>query len=164
MREQLDVGSVFVEIGGMAALRDGERRYLLDRRERPTNLWSTFRWRGRRRQFRRAGEDRNQYVDCLSGRVIALSLFIFFLSVLDAWFTLLHIQTGAIEANPIMSFALVEGGPSLFLGIKTWFTGFGVAFLAVHQNFRVSSIGLNSIAVLYTCLLTYHVLLLFAKV
>jgi hypothetical protein len=102
-------------------------------------------------------------VDRLSPRVFLLALFVFLLSVLDAVFTLLHLEEGAIEANPLMEVALRRGGPAVFLGIKTWITGLGVLFLAAHQNFRLSRIGLRAIAVVYMCLSSYHFLLWAAR-
>ncbi len=52
-----------------------DRRQLSDRRQRPTSLWGTLRWQGRRRKgFRRAGEGINAYVDCVAPRGMAARL------------------------------------------------------------------------------------------
>jgi len=134
------------------------RRLVADRRTRPTPLWGTLRMRGRRHGFRRAGEARNSYVDRLSMRVVLLSLSIVILSFLDAGFTLLHLELGGWEVNPLMRLALVAGIP-IFLTIKICLTGVGVVFLAAHQNFRLSWVALRCVAAVYLWLLAYHIYL-----
>jgi len=129
-----------------------------DRRARPTPLWGTLRMRGRRRAFRRAGEERNRYVDRLSMCVVILSLAIVILSFLDAGFTLLHLELGGWEVNPLMRLALIAGIPA-FLTIKICLTGLGVVFLAAHQNFRLSWVALRCVAAVYLWLLAYHIFL-----
>ena len=94
-------------------------------------------------------------MDRLETRVVALTITIVLLSVFDAIFTLLQLEKGAVEMNPFMYLALLEG-VSVFLWAKTWLTGFGVAFLAVHQNFRVAMVALHAIAFMYCVLLVYH--------
>jgi hypothetical protein len=76
-------------------------------------------------------------------------------SVLDALFTLLYINRGGGEANPLMDFAL-QLGPTMFLLIKMGLTGIGVTILALHQNFRAGLRGLYGIYCLYMLLLGYH--------
>ena len=141
-------------------VRAEERRRLADRRARPTSFLSVFRLRGRRRGFRRAGEGRSQYVDCVSGRVAILALAILVFSVLDALFTLLHLEGGAQEINPFMRVALLAGLP-VFLGVKTLGTGAGVVFLAIHQLFRISWAALHGVAIAYAALFTYHMILMY---
>ena len=135
-----------------------ERRLQGDRRRSPTRFLSLFRLCGRRRGFRRQGEGKNQYVDCLMARIVVLTLAVVVFSSLDALFTLLHLESGAEEMNPLMRLALLGGLP-VFLGLKTWGTGLGALFLAVHQNFHISWLALHGVAVAYGVLLAYHVLL-----
>jgi len=135
-----------------------ERRIHGERRKSPTRFISLLRLRGRRRGFRRRGEGKNQYVDCPTSRVVVLTVAIVILSSLDALFTLLHLESGAEEMNPLMRLALLGGLP-LFLGLKTWGTGFGAIFLAVHQNFHISWLALHGVAMAYGTLLAYHALL-----
>lgn len=141
-----------------SSLETSNRRLVPDRRARPTPLWGTFRMRGRRCGFRREGERRNSYVDRLSIRVVLLSLSIVILSFLDAGFTLLHLELGGWEVNPLMRLALVSGIP-FFLTVKICLTGVGVVFLAAHQNFRLSWVALRCVAAVYLWLLAYHIYL-----
>jgi hypothetical protein len=78
------------------------QRVIQDRRSRPTSFISILRFGGRRKGFRRKGEDRNRYVDHLSLRTIVLTLIIFTLSILDAVFTFVHLENGGSELNPLM--------------------------------------------------------------
>ena len=139
--------------------RQPDRRQLADRRRQPTSLWSTLRWRGRRRGFRRAGEGANAYVDCLTPRVIGLAALILASSVLDAGLTLLHLQAGGQEANPCMALLLVHG-QAAFVGVKMALTGMGVWCLAAHQQFALAWQALHGLACVYLTLLACHLLLL----
>jgi hypothetical protein len=90
--------------------------------------------------------------------VVFLTVGIVIFSSLDALFTLLHIESGAEEINPLMRLALLGGLP-IFLGLKTWGTGLGALFLAMHQNFHISWIALHGVAIAYGTLLAYHAIL-----
>src|SRR2546426_1322220 len=110
-----------------------DRRRLPDRRAHPTTLESALRWQGRRKGFRRSGEGHQAYVDCLARRVVGLAVLIHVCSLLDAFLTLLHLQDGGAEANPLIHLALAHG-PTLFLALKIGLTGAAVRFLAAHQQ------------------------------
>ena len=129
-----------------------------DRRHQPTTFADALRRRGRRKYFRRSDESTNQYVDCPAPRTIFKVLFIVTCCVLDALFTLVHIDDGAGELNPVMNMALSQGD-YFFLAMKLLLTGFGTWLLAIHQNFRLASIALYLIAGGYTLLMLYHVML-----
>jgi hypothetical protein len=120
-----------------------------------------FRVGGRRQGFRRFGEGRNRYVDRLSLRAVLLALFVVLASALDACFTLLHIEGGGQEVNPLMAAAL-EQGLLPFLVVKLPLTALGSIFLAIHQNFRVAWIALHVAAAAYAALLLYHAVLFVA--
>jgi hypothetical protein len=136
-----------------------ERRIQADRRARPTSFWSALRPTGLRMGFRRRGEALNQYVDCLPERVTVLAISVVVLSILDAMFTLLHLQNGGREINPVMELALFTGVP-FFLFVKTSLTDLGVIFLAIHQNFRIGRAALRVTAAGYAVLILYHAALL----
>ena len=136
-----------------------DRRQLANKRRQPTTLISTLRCRGRRHACRRMGEERNAYVDWLSPRVSGLALCILMGSILDAFLTLLHVQRGGQEANPIMALTLYHSDTT-FIGIKMAATGFGVWLLAAHQGFLLAWQALHGLAGVYLLLLMYHVLLI----
>ena len=138
-------------------MNSSERRQDTDRRRQPTSLLGTLRCYGHRLNGRRHGE-RSTYVDRLSPRVVALVLFVVFCSALDALFTLMHIQQGGFEANPIMAMALDQGMNS-FVGAKMALTGLGAILLAIHQNFWLGMRGLYILALIYAGLLVYHLII-----
>jgi hypothetical protein len=77
-------------------------------------------------------------------------------SLLDTYVTLVHIQHGGSEANPLMALAR---GPTVFVGIKMGLTGAGAWFLAAHQYFPLASTGLHGLVLGYGALLVYHLVL-----
>ena len=136
-----------------------ERRQMSDRRLQPTSLGSALRLHGRRRGFRRAGEGRNTYVDCLTPRVSGLVVLVLISSILDAYLTILHLQRGGGEANPFMALVLTYGY-TRFLAIKIVMTSVGAWWLAVHQQFVLAWKALHALAGVYGLLLIYHAILL----
>jgi Domain of unknown function (DUF5658) len=136
-----------------------ERRQQFDRRMRPTRFLCIRPLRGRRRGFRRAGEAYRAYVDCPSQRTVALLLLVFGASVLDALCTLLFLQRGGAEANPVMSF-FISHGATFFVGVKMALTGVGAWILAAHQHFPLAFKSLHVLAAAYLGLLFVHAAIL----
>jgi hypothetical protein len=134
-----------------------ERRQDTDRRRAPTSLMGTLRVYGRRGSGRRAGEG-GTYVDRLSPHVVTLVLFVVCCSALDALLTLMHIQQGGYEANPVMAMAMNQGTGS-FIAAKMALTGLGAILLAIHQNFWLGIHGLYALALIYAGLLVYHLII-----
>jgi hypothetical protein len=135
------------------------RRHLLDRRAHPTTFLSILRYDGRRQSFRRAGEDYRVYVDCPSQRTIMLLFVVVGASVLDALLTLVFVQNGGGEANPLMAIA-IDRGQTQFVGLKMALTGIGAWFLAAHQCFPLAFRGLHVLAAGYVGLLFVHAAIL----
>ena len=135
-----------------------ERRQGPDRRRRPTPLFSRYTLFGRRRDFRRDGEAANAYVDRYSPAMMAALVLIVGLCVLDALFTLLYIQRGGSELNPVMA-AAIEVGVVPFLAVKNGLTILGILFLCVHKNFRFVRPLIAGVLLLYVALLAYHLYL-----
>ncbi len=142
-----------------AGVHGTERRGRADRRAHRTTFWSALRLRGRRKVFRRAGEADRAYVDRPSQRVVGLLFIVIGASVLDALCTLLFIQTGGGEANPLMSLVL-RHGETPFVGIKMASTVIGAWFLAAHQHFPLAYKGLHVLAAGYLMLLFTHAVIL----
>lgn len=108
----------------------------------------------RRSQGRRES-DREGYVDRYTKQDVALLMTIFLLNVGDALMTLLWLDRGGREANPIMDFFL-EIGPWAFLVQKCLVVGLWLVILVVHKNFRLARIGLYSALVVYGTLMIVH--------
>jgi len=90
--------------------------------------------------------------------MMALLVAITGLCILDALFTLLYIQRGGSELNPLMD-AAISAGVVPFLAVKCGLTLLGIAFLCLHKNFRFVKAILVGVLVLYTALFGYHVYL-----
>jgi hypothetical protein len=80
-------------------------------------------------------------------------------SVLDAFFTLLFMQNGGHEANPLMA-VVIEYGNTHFVGVKMTLTALGAWFLAAHQYFPLAFRGLHVLAAGYVGLLFIHAAIL----
>ena len=91
----------------------------------------------------------------LSRGVVFLVLFLVVCSALDALFTILHIQQGASEINPLMAVALSQGIDS-FVTVKMSLTGLGALLLAMYRNVQFSLKSLQGLAMIYGMLLVYH--------
>jgi len=131
-----------------------------DRRERPTPRFSRFTfWGGRRRQGRRADENEGAFVDQYSGRLLAIMLWIAVMNAGDSFFTLLHLQSGGIELNPLAQVMLGTGRTG-FVVLKSLLITIPLAVLTLHKNFPLARLGIWTAAAAYTVLLGYHVALL----
>jgi uncharacterized protein DUF5658 len=113
---------------------------------------------------RRAGDRRNpgnseQYVDRYPlGLVLAL-VVIGALCALDAVFTLMHLQRGGGEANPVMD-ALIQGaGARPFIVLKCIVTNVGLVVLCLHKNFRYVKPVIAALFAIYAGLFLYHIYL-----
>jgi len=79
-----------------------ERRDRVERRSRPTPRFSRYAlWGGRRRGPRRAEEVEGTYVDVYGVGWWLLILWVAVMNCLDTYFTLLHLQAGGAEINPV---------------------------------------------------------------
>ncbi|RKY89759.1 hypothetical protein DRQ11_00160 [candidate division KSB1 bacterium] len=143
-----------------------DRRCRSDRRAKPTKPLSRYTFWGRRESARRAGEERNLYVDRYRPALLFTVLFILILNVLDAYFTLHLTEHGAREINPFMKY-LVEKDPLCFLVIKYIIMVPCVIFLLVHKNFYVFRGKINVkvfiilVLIFYAALVGYELLLYF---
>jgi hypothetical protein len=135
-----------------------DRRTNADRRGQPTGWLShPFGFR-RRKAGRRAGERDNIYVDVYSRSDVMILLGIFLLNIGDALFTLLWLQRGGGEGNPIMQ-AMLDIGVGAFLFQKCIVVGVWLLILTAHRNYRTARLGLWSTLSVYTLLIVYHLLL-----
>ncbi len=134
-----------------------DRRAIEDRRSKSMSLLSALKWGGQRKSFRRRGEGQNRYVDRLSFRTFVLTLLIFTLSTLDAFFTIIHLQNGGSELNPLMR-QIIQSGFGWFILFKSLGIGVLAWLLAIHQNFSISFYGMHFLTAIYSALLAYHLI------
>jgi hypothetical protein len=130
-----------------------------DRRTRPTPRLSRYTFFGGRRRGPRRGREREgSFVDLYGTRLFALVLWVALMNVADSFFTLVHLQQGGVEANPVAE-ALLLTGRAPFVLLKSGLIALALLVLCVHKNFQLARIGLWIAAGAYTLLFLYHLFL-----
>lgn len=127
-----------------------------DRRQAPTTRFSRFTFTGgRRRAIRRPEESEGTFVDVYSLRLWCLLLWVALMNIGDSYFTLVHLQAGGIELNPVAA-ELLTLGRFEFVLVKSLLIGVALVVLAIHKNFGLARIGLWVSAGTYSLLVIYH--------
>lgn len=127
-----------------------------DRRTHLARAFFHSLYRKRRRGIRRAEDrQRGQYVDVHEPKIIVCAVGVLLLSCADSLLTLLLLQQGAEELNPVMR-VLIEADITLFVGVKLALTAVCVVFVVAHKNFWLFRV--RGYAVLYASLALYLVL------
>jgi hypothetical protein len=113
-----------------------ERRYRHDRRSRP--WWSVCygSFNPRRRTPPRRGDDfRFHSLDWHSAHLLAVAIGILLLCVADAFLTLVLLQAGAAEVNPVMALLLYRS-VAAFAVLKIGMTGACTISLVILARYR----------------------------
>ncbi len=141
-----------------------ERRNHGERRSQTVRALVAGGWHARRRNMRRAEPARVGFVDWHASRWFAAALIVLLLSMADTLLTLVLVQHGAVEVNPLMEPFVLGSGPA-FAFLKLALTATAVLILVVLT--RVPAFGrllagpiLMGAALLYTVLLGYEMWLL----
>ncbi|MEM7230986.1 MAG: DUF5658 family protein, partial [Planctomycetota bacterium] len=129
-------------------------------RRKPQSWYQCLRWGGRRKAIRREHESAGSYVDHAQPVIATLVFFLLGASIADAVLTILHLERGAAEANPVMDAALGLGR-EWFIAMKLALTAIGAMYLAIHQNFLLGRRGLQFMSLFYALLLVYHALIVY---
>ena len=142
-----------------------ERRERTDRRLRVwwAVVYGSFNPR-RRAPARRLSQSRYHPVDWHSSHLLAVAISILLLSVVDAFLTLLLLQGGAEEVNPIMAL-FVYRSVAVFAELKMGLTSLGVVFMVFMARYRFMSrwpVGwvLYGVLIGYVSLIGYEIHLL----
>ena len=153
----------------MAAIHEGlsgtsERRNTGERRSQTVRSLVAGGWHARRRNPRRAEPARIGSIDWHASRWFAAAFIVLLLSMADTLLTLVLIQHGAVEINPIMQPFVIGSGPT-FAFLKLALTASAVTILVVLT--RVPTFGrllagpiLVGAACLYVVLIGYEMWLL----
>ncbi len=155
------VTPAFASLTAASDRRDAPDR----RRNSPRTLLHSL-YRGRRLAFRRADESgTDRYLDIVEPVTAAVAVAILLLSAADALFTLLLLQRGAIELNPVMD-ALIALDATLFVAVKLAITAICMLFIVAHRRFHFFRLRggdvLYGALALYAALACYHLILLSA--
>jgi hypothetical protein len=141
-------------------LRNSDRRILKDRRRRPTQGLSKFILRGQRTSFRR-DEDRGAggYVDRYGPGLLFLLVLILGLNVLDAFLTMMILEDGGWEMNPVVDFAIQLYGDQFWVW-KFVTVSLPLILLCLHSKFRLVMHVLLGISAVYISVILFQVLLI----
>jgi hypothetical protein len=139
-----------------------ERRARADRRHR---IWWSV-WYGsfnprRRAPPRRLDDSGFHSLDWHSAHLLAVAIGILLLSVMDAFLTMMLLQGGADEVNPVMA-VLIYRSVAMFAALKMGMTSLGVVlmvFLARYRFMRLLRVEwvLYGVLIAYAALIYYEV-------
>ena len=118
-------------------MREFETRTLKDRRKQPTLAISRFTLWGRRRIFRRKEDQgRGGYVDQYSSGLLILLTLPIGLNILDALFTMMILDDGGWEVNPVVCSVIQLYGDRFWIW-KFAIVSIPLVFLCLHSKFRL---------------------------
>ena len=111
-----------------------EKRRGVDRRTNNKARLKYMLFNGRRERFRRDEDNGKAFIfDRYNQKLFLAITTILILSILDAVLTLIVIQRGAKELNPVMAYFL-EHGTVVFIVAKYLLTSIGVLILLIFKN------------------------------
>jgi len=140
-----------------------DKRVLRDRRKQPTPALSRYSFFGRRRIFRRKIDQmKGGYVDRYGAALLFLLVLIVGLNVLDALLTMMILEDGGCEVNPVVRSVIQLYGDGF------WVWKFGIVsvpliLLCLHSKFRMILTIILGISVLITTVVSYQVYLIICR-
>ena len=141
-------------------MEEFEKRIHKDRRSQPTPGLSRYILFGRRRGLRRrVDQEKGGYVDRYSSGLFFVLVLIIGLNVLDALLTMMILEFGGRELNPIVQSVMD------LLGEKFWLWKFAIVslsmvLLCLHSRFkRVMAVCIGS-GFIYLVVILYQILLI----
>jgi len=137
-----------------------DNRIFQDRRIKPTPILSRYTLSGRRHYFRRSEDQhRGGYVDRYGQMLLVCLLLIAGLNILDAFFTILILENGGVEVNPLVRWAIDSFGHHAW-SLKFVVVSCGAILLCLHSHFRMAKVSILFIAALFSGVVVYQLLLL----
>ena len=113
---------------------------------------------GQRCDVRRFDEREGTFVDRYTAGLVAAVAWVAMMNLGDTFFTLVHLQSGGVEVNPVAD-QLLRTGRFGFVFTKSVLVGVALIVLALHKNFWLARMGLWVAALAYTVLNVYHLTL-----
>ena len=139
---------------------NSERRALKDRRTNPTPLLSRYTFWGRRRAFRRKEDQKKGgYVDLYSPGLLFVLILISGLNILDSLFTMIILEFGGWEVNPVVRTAMDVYGDQFWVW-KFILVSFNLILLCLHSRFRLVNKIIVGITLAYLGVIIYQVFLM----
>jgi len=140
-------------------LREFDTRTLKDRRKQPTPAISRFTLWGRRKTFRRRiDQEKGGYVDCYHPGLLILLTLAVGLTVLDALFTMMILDDGGWELNPVVRSVILLYGDRFWVW-KFFIVSFPLTLLCLHSKFRFVMPVISGITAFSIIVILYQVFL-----
>ena len=118
-------------------MKESHRRILKDRRKKTTHGLSRYTLWGRRRTLRRKeDQDRGGYVDRYSSGLLFLLILVAGLNVLDALFTMMILDDGGWEINPVVRSVIQLYGDRFWVW-KFAMVSISLILLCLHSKFKL---------------------------
>jgi len=137
-----------------------EHRKLNDRRKQPTPGLSRFSFFGRRRAFRREVDRlKGGYIDRYSPGLLFLLLLIVALNILDAMLTIMILDRGGWEINPVVRSAIDLFGER-FWAWKFIIVSIALILLCIHSKFKPIKTIIVTAGFIYASVVLYEIFLL----
>jgi hypothetical protein len=113
---------------------------------------------------RRLDDSRFHSLDWHSAHLLAVAISILLLSVTDAFLTVVLLQGGADEVNPVMA-ALIYRSVAMFAALKMGMTSAGVVLMVILARYRFLRLlrvewVLYGVLIAYVTLISYEVWML----
>jgi hypothetical protein len=141
-------------------MEEFNRRKLKDRRTKPTPALSRFIIWGRRRTFRRKDEQSSGgYVDRYDGRLFLILTMALGLNVLDSWFTMMILEDGGREINPVVGSVIQLYGDGFWVW-KFAIVSVCLILLCLHTKFRLVRPAILSISGITIFVVLYQIFLI----
>jgi hypothetical protein len=137
-----------------------ERRTVADRRKQPTPFRSFHTFFGRRRWFRRKSErDKGGGLDRYSPTIFLLIILILALNILDSLFTMIILDLGGREFNPVVRSVMTLHGDQFWI-YKFIMVAGSLVLLSLHQGFKFFRGIIIAISAIYLIVVLYQVFLI----
>lgn len=137
-----------------------ERRRIEDSRKEPTPFWSFYAFFGRRRGLRRKSDrDKGGYLDRYSPILFFLIVLILALNILDSLFTMMILDLGGREFNPIVRSVMALHGDKFWIWKFLMVSG-SLVLLFLHRGFKPFRRIIIVIASVYFIIVLYQFFLI----
>jgi hypothetical protein len=137
-----------------------ERRKFEDRRKKPTPHRSFYTFWGRRRSLRRQSDQgKGGYSDRYSPFVFFLIILILALNILDSLFTMIIVDLGGRELNPIIKSVITLHGDRFWI-YKFFMLSGSLVLLCLHRGFKFFRQIIIAISSIYLIIVLYQIFLI----
>ena len=136
-----------------------DKRVLNDRRKQPTPGLSRFTLWGRRNRFRRKEDQaRGGYVDRFHPVLLSLLTLVAGLTILDALFTMMILEDGGWEVNPVVRSVIQLYGDRFWVW-KFAIVSVSLTLLCIHSKFRLIMPVILGAAITNAVVILYEIVL-----